>query len=401
MNLVIKLTANHVCLSKNNSISYPQTNLYPAEFQFRENLNIYCRAEIVLWDKIETLLTIRILEYDIAGLEVFEGQQPKSSINKLHFTAISWPDWSSCMVSYRKASFAHLNLLDTSHDTGALKQNVIHLKFKVSLKHVFFRSGYALVKKRFKWSNDSVEIKIPNENLLPEFEFIKPFIQNFLGRKTIDVKSTIELRGEEVINATGSSIQIDRINKELLDIFKFKTWKNHIKETLINRIDKNYFTNDELFADFDKSEKGNISPENFEELFKLFLKNEKIRNEAQLVFLAGKIHEHDSKIFITLHPDFGFIFYAKGEAFTHFIWELLNSHATYIWSFDKDVTYHQQLDKLSIILAHIKQQGRSIYKQSLRSFDDPVLHVVRHASANSLTKDHFPIWKLKLAQLLV
>ncbi|MGY6561707.1 MAG: hypothetical protein ACXITV_06340 [Luteibaculaceae bacterium] len=106
-----------------------------------------------------------------------------------------------------------------------------------------------------------------------------------------------------------------------------------------------------------------------------------------------------------MNPHFGFLFFVEGERNNHFIWELLNSNATYIWSFEKyDGTLAQQLKKIEEIIGRIRTLGREKYKGAYRNFQedgDLVFRSIAHENINSDFVDDFPRWRSRLEQHLV
>ena len=89
----------------------------------------------------------------------------------------------------------------------------------------------------------------------------------------------------------------------------------------------------------------------------------------------------------------------------HFVWELLNSHATYVWSFDKDSEGTGILvRRVEDAINQVRNSGRESYKMAYRNRHldhDLVFHVVRHDQAGSALVDGFVSWRHRLEQLLV
>ena len=91
------------------------------------------------------------------------------------------------------------------------------------------------------------------------------------------------------------------------------------------------------------------------------IESESPRNVKQLVYLSGKKHERTQKIRFTLNPLFGFIFFISGKNKNHICWELLNSHATYIWSFNKELSIESQIELSELnIIANNEQIGHDL-----------------------------------------
>jgi hypothetical protein len=89
----------------------------------------------------------------------------------------------------------------------------------------------------------------------------------------------------------------------------------------------------------------------------------------------------------------------------HFVWELLNSHATYIWSIEKDEEeIDRQFTRIEASINSIRSFGRERYKQAYRSHHHDtqlVFSVIDHKRADSVFVDGFVTWKHKLNERLV
>jgi hypothetical protein len=89
----------------------------------------------------------------------------------------------------------------------------------------------------------------------------------------------------------------------------------------------------------------------------------------------------------------------------HLVWELLNSHATYLWSYDASATAHQMaIQKLEYVLGVIRQQGRQQYRMAIPTdlgAEGLLFQVIRHEKVSSTTTDSFPIWRHQLHQRLL
>ena len=75
--------------------------------------------------------------------------------------------------------------------------------------------------------------------------------------------------------------------------------------------------------------------QNENDVLNLLVEKGKIRNWRNLEYLSADKQSENYKFKFTLHPEFGFLFLVEGEKYLHFIWELRNSNATYLWSIEK------------------------------------------------------------------
>lgn len=91
---------------------------------------------------------------------------------------------------------------------------------------------------------------------------------------------------------------------------------------------------------------------------------------------------------------------------THHCWELLDSHATYVWSFNpSEVTIQEQFRLMEGIIGIIREQGRQQYKQHWRLQSNlnrgMVFRTIEHPHVSSHLKDGFPIWRQKIEEAIV
>jgi len=250
-----------------------------------------------------------------------------------------------------------------------------------------------------------LRFKISNDFLLPEFEFIKSYFMKALGTRKFDVKATIFLEHGKVVETRALSSLIKKIDENLIDSIKnFRT--NHLmKAPFKGNVDKSLFTADEVFGEFNQDEMGNIFSQSEEEILRQVLEKANVRNRRQLEFLAGVKQAAGARLKFTLHPYFGFLFTVEGEKMNHFIWELLNSHATYIWSLDKgEDELARQYRRVEDAINQVRNSGRDQYKQAYHSShidQDLVFHVINHVDANSPLVDGFVKWRHRVGEVLI
>lgn len=103
----------------------------------------------------------------------------------------------------------------------------------------------------------------------------------------------------------------------------------------------------------------------------------------------------------TLSPQFGFLFHVEGEEMDHFIWGLLNTHATYIWSMEKEeMALDKKLKLLEREINLIKDHGRKTFLSSKKS-SEFVFSKVNHEHSGSDLIDGFPKWKIRVNEKLI
>jgi len=89
-----------------------------------------------------------------------------------------------------------------------------------------------------------------------------------------------------------------------------------------------------------------------------------------------------------------FCFFVKGSQMVHYIWEMLNTNATYIWSFDPALwSITRQLNKMEEVISYISNQGRDAYLRNVSPEKEILFRRVQHKGANSQLVDYFPKWR--------
>ena len=116
--------------------------------------------------------------------------------------------------------------------------------------------------------------------------------------------------------------------------------------------------------------------------------------------MSGRKQNNLHRIRFTLKPNFGFLFTIEGKFKYHFCWELLNSHATYLWSIPYAVKNNIEIVEQNINL--INSMGRQNYKNELGNNNSflPIsvdFNLIRHSNNNN----GFYEWKNQLNSITV
>lgn len=387
--------------------------------------NVYWDVEQQRFDRDEGTLYVVVKNFFPRDTDAFYEQSPKHSIKKLHFTDLPGPrEVKQCLDYYQKEmklldSARERALSEISHpqpeDPVTPKKNLlfrsraesdkIDLEFDVWFKDATFKLGYVVFERNIPALRQLARFKIENDFLLPEFELIKSYFMKALGTRKFDVKATVFAENGKISGSRATSATIGRINENLIDTIKNARTLAFLSRPFKGDIDKGLFTPDDFFDLGDNEERGNIFDQSEEEILRLLLENSKVRNRKQLEFLSGIRQAPGTKLRFTLHPFFGFVFCVEGEKMTHFIWELLNSHATYIWSLDKgEGEIKLQYRRIEDAINRVRNSGRENYKRAYWDShidQDLVFNVIKHEDAGSSLIEGFVKWRHRLNELLV
>ncbi len=433
---IIKITDNKLYYTPQDFINVSDTN-FLSFASFNVRFEIFWLIEILNYKKAENILVVSVIDYSLEEKKPFFEQKAKSKVSGFEFCKLKWQMLEPVLSFYQKNKLVDIvdNIYEPEKDDNEIdtpltendifKQhtlidddNLQEIKPKIEqvkkytkhftyyFKDAIFKLGYVEIYKFFDFVVDKVDFKIYNDNIIPEYNFIKNYFPKvFENKKQFNVKAIIEIKGNYVIKARAYSKEISSINDELISSVKKLRTLELMKLVQTEDVDKNLFTADEIWDEAtDEGQDGNIFNQNEEDIVNILMNLPDVRNKKQLEYLAGSKHNAKEKIRFTLRPLFGFIFYIEGEIMNHYCWELLNSHATYIWSFEKDERTDVQLKRIEEIVNIIRDTGRKKYKSAyLRNEMDADIffNTINHKHAKSDFKDSFVMWKHKFKELLV
>jgi hypothetical protein len=425
-NVIIKICQNRIWFNETVSIAVENSNLPVDEIKFGRVKEIFWLVEQVSFDKDGGSLEVKITDYFLRDFSGFGGQNPKAFIKALRFLNLSDTASLKTALRYYSSEMSHLDQAMEEAFAGLNgheepKKEKIHKKnllfrtyreneklevgFEVWFKDAEFKLGYVAFDKNITELKQMLRFKVDNDFLLPEFEFIKSYFVKALGTRKFDVKATIILEHGKPVETIASSVLIRKIDENLIDSIKNIRTNNIFKAPFKGNVDKSLFTADEIFGEYSLDEAGNVFSQSEEEMLRQILEKYKVRNRKQLEFLAGVKQAAGSRLKFTLNPYFGFLFTVEGEKMNHFIWELLNSHATYIWSLDKgDGAMARQYRRVEDAINQVRNSGRDNYKQAWRTShidQDLVFHVIQHDDAGSPMIDGFVKWRHRLGELMI
>ncbi|MFK7785168.1 MAG: hypothetical protein AB8B56_08630, partial [Crocinitomicaceae bacterium] len=275
---------------------------------------------------------------------------------------------------------------------------------------ITFIDGGALFRKiEISSKVENIEFTIENPNILEIFDQVKYFFYRVFNSRTISISG-------RAIYKFGKILRIENIRSREIESID-KNFINEIKYIQIAALPK-LIRNDDSISDasvllyledlnevFKKEHEDSIlltdSPKEIIET--LISQNPRNKNQKQLMYLSGKLHNQSDNIMYTLTPEFGFIFFIHGNGSYHYCWELLNSHATYIWSFNEKISRARRLEELELSVNIIFEKGRKYYKNALKQelFDfDCKFQLISHPAKKDDEFDRFKVWKTKLTEIV-
>lgn len=412
--IVLKISNQGVFYNDRGLVEWRDTNFPEKEdFSLSERAPIFWEVSMLSFDKRTGELVIEVIDYEKkqAG-DLLAKQKPKYSIRRITFTKLKWPALEKILNYYRREAFDSIVAYPeqskkripgpplSAFDPKKIKEKV-DIKEKHPLMKTKFKMGFVELDKKIKGLAEPIKIILENPHIIPEFDHVKPFFAKALGKRTIQITGYVEINniGEKKVRCR--SYEIDQINESLITNVKRLRLKDAVFKPKIHTIDKSLFTPEEYFEPTPDNSLGNRPPQKARDFMKEILELKGIRNRKQLIYLSGKLQSKNTGLRFTLSPTFGFLFHVEGEEMDHFIWELLNSHATYIWSIEKGgLSVEKKLKLLEREINFIRDHGRRQYLENTQS-SDFVFSKVNHEHSGSDVIDGFPKWRVRVNEKLI
>lgn len=428
---LIKISKNKIYFTNDVYVSLNQTNFPEGSLSFRQHLDIYLEVELSNYDLTQKALEIKIIDYSPQNINSFNDQKLKKSINQLIFKELEWSKLQSLLSSFLftlpkkipdafKKEIAKINLDDGSQkiNTENTKKSVINnneslmfgqveieiitkeVSFEVLFSEAQFHLGYISIVKNFHFFNHPIEFKINNSLILSEYDYIKNYFSNYYKSDSFNISAIIKTKGDEILSIDCHSKMIENIDEKIIENVKTVRTLNLSKIETSTEKEKSIYNADEILSKLDNS--NNIFNQSEIEILNTIIESKSPRNIKQLVYLSGEKHESSKKIRFTLNPLFGFVFFISGVKKNHICWELLDSHATYLWSFDKELSIESQIQFSELNINTIRDIGRMKYRSLIKSKQiniNSIFNVINHSKSKS--KDDFEIWRNKLIYKLI
>lgn len=408
--IIIKVCNERIFLNLELSIPIHNTNLSKELLIFPKPRVLYCKVEMLNYKSDEKSLKVKVKQYYLTDITGFNFQKPTRVIEKLLFENFDLSVIETVKYGYDHATVP-LQIIPSTNESTLSQLNkesnvwTIKEEYRIGFNKTHFNLGSVSFSKYVKKINQEVEFKIANDHILEEFDAIKVWFSKILKIKKIKVTITIVMTENEISGTHASSEDIDQISPELIDSVKFERISSLMKAPGIPDHEKLLFTLDELFSQIDSDNTGgNVFNQTETDILDIFLQKKNIRNKKQLEYLASKKQSKKHKLRYTLNPNFGFLFTIEGINDNHFVWELLNSHATYLWRMAKsDEEIDRQIKRIENEINEVRTIKRVKYKKAYKNNfqgNDIGFCLISHEDINSNPTENFVKWKSKLYEQL-
>jgi hypothetical protein len=444
MTIIIKIDNHAIYFNPEYFIPIQKSNLPIKYFKFRVVEEIYWKVELLNYVEELKCWNLRVLEYQVSDPNNFTRQKSNKVIENVCFEKLDWHKWEPQLSSYQE-----INLIDSifnfnpRYNSRDLDVNFNHSKFvkpdlsevqspkseiipspqkndikpsgpkietlifnySVSFEESTFHSGFVTFKRYVAKLFDKIEFKIRNDYVLEEFDNIKIWFSKKFKSKVFNVEATIIITDGQITEVNATSSEIAQINPELIDSVKYNRTIALLKPPRIQPDNKSLYSLKEIFELIDPvSNRGNIFNQTEPDIVKSLTEKEFVRNRKQLEYLSVQKQSKQSKIYFTLNPLFGFVFLIEMTNKNYFIWELLKSHATYIWSKEKmDNNIGDMYKIIELYISEIKEIGREGYRKGYLNNNTPegfTFKIIDHQDILSDPKNGFTRWSEKLDEIL-
>ncbi len=414
--LTVKLDNTKISLADGLHIGYNMTNLPKKAFSFKTMQPLYWRLEQKQFDPISGILSVRVDDYNLPVDTILVEDELKAQIRHLNFEKLNWEKFQPLIYSYtlnqlRDSIFNYRDPLlgltsGEGEDLKFLKRTAPNLFFekrepekhekeieiRVKYDEAKFDDSKICFSVNIKPYNLRKELEIVNLNLRPEFEYIKPFFIKRLGKSFL-VNIKLKLADNQIEEFIAHSADIDSINESLVSSIKVTLVLN-LRHLKVEREDKALYNIKELSKEAKELSHLNVTPE---DILQILVENGKVKNVKQLEYLAKDRQNLNERILFTVKPHFGFVF-SDLHLKQCFIWELLNSHATYVWICNANENNLNLGKIVEQAIAIIKSEGREVYKKYYKGIENPGYDfgIIEHSSNNLTDDKRFDEWKTKL-----
>lgn len=392
--VAVKIFQDKIWFNPDLGLSLDQTNLPFKFFKFSQR-PIFWLLEMKSFDKTTSRLDVNVLDFKAPYDKSWDLQKPKAEILKIHFIHLDWGAFCACL-SYYQSDAKDMMPYDPNSDVIS-KSKLHEMSITVPIRQLKIGHGRVSFNKKFKWSENEQVLEIPQVNMVPDYEYIKPYFSKVLKKNTIEVDVSLRITDKIVEVIKCSSDDLLKLDKDAIYViksYKIDNWKRIAKDANKERLLLDSAQIDGIESDF-----GNIDEFEREILFHV-LEDDTIRNKVQLEYLANILLD-SQKLMLTVDPQFGFVFVVKGNSMVHCVWELINSHGTYVWSFDADEFGPHQLKQLEKEFAILAQHGRSHYRNNVKNTLEMVFNVINHKRSDDPIIDHFGKWQIELEKLFI
>ena len=422
---ILRIKDGKFYYTENDSIDIKDTNIPHGKMSFSYGRDIFWEVELFDFDNEKKTVRVRVLDYSPENTSNYYVQKQKKLVKFFQFEKFQWTKLEPQLSSYQMSALSdiadgipslsirnneNLNIEErfknSDENLESIKNQTIKIdkEFSFFFKNANFKDGFVSVDFKPKLCSKKEEIKIFNKNIIREYHYVRNYFPKYLKGKKFKVQLSGVIQFGKLINYEATSEEIESIDEDVISTVRNLIDVEIFDSVDTEKLDKSILSIEELIeeSELNSTIKESINKEPQKILHSIF-KIKDVKNKKQLEYLAGFKQKGNCQLRFTLKPLFGFLFYVESGRQNHFCWELLNSHATYIWSFDSKLDFYEKLNDIDNIINYIRINGRKKYKQLEKSEDESSFSFSTVYHKNKLTKfkDGFAEWKNELEKIMI
>lgn len=352
-------------LTEEVALDFTQVQISESPVKFKTAA--FWTIRVINYIENEKRLFVEVLAYQVGETEFSHTQNKLADklieIEKVTFKSISTSGLLGTLGSTQPIKFlpSKPEFVFRKEASREPIKNIYNEPFTILIKDISFLSGRVSFEKKIQQFKKSISFEILNENIIEEYDAIKNYFGNVLKIKRIQVIPSITTLDDTITSVTATSIEIEKIDKSLIEEVKFEIVKVARNKELTS--DRQLFTEDEYLETFVDNQltvkkifKGD------DDLFNNLLEKSETKHYNHLRFLSSK-HKSDLQKLRLVHRPFSFVFLLDSSDKLYVVWETLDTQeATYLWTFTTDVNNSKQvLERAGKTISLIIKEGKNEY----------------------------------------
>jgi hypothetical protein len=367
-------------------------------------------------------LQVELQEYNCKEISSFGTRLQTKEVTKLKFNLpFDWEKLDAVSYSSNKGKLMELGYIE-EHSIENYKNPIIErfankslsnprfskreeekILLRMHLDNAHFKNGRVEFGGNVELKGRKIELlfSVNNIHILEKFDFVKLWFSKKIGVNKWSVNLMVVWIDNEFTIENATSEDIDKITPELIEGIKYDRTVNLLNNPSIEDSTQELFSIDEIFSQIDTEKKEKNTFEQSEKDILKILLSKKGRNRKQLEYLSEEKQSLEYSLKFTLNPHFGFLFTVEGNENNHFVWELLETHATYIWSMNKSIyNIEKQFKQVENEISIITKFGREKYRKNFQRDQELTFEHINHDGIVMRQEKHFIEWKNKLDKYL-
>lgn len=346
--LIIKFNDDLAFLTEEVALDFKQVDISDSPVKFKAPA--FWTVRVINYIEKERKLFVEVLDYQVGEIKFPYSQIQLADIlleiEKVTFRSIDTTGLLKTLngtqpIKYtppkEKTVYRKEALIET--EINVKREPVIQTytePFSIPIKNITFLNGSVVFKKKIQEFKKTIEFRIHNDNIIEEYDAVKNYFASVLKTKKIQVLPTIISIDGHITSTSATSIEIEKIDKSIIEEVKFEFINNVRRKELSGN--KQLFTVDEYLEKFaGKNFKGQQFFKDENDFFENLLEKSETKHYKHLRFLSSK-HRHDLQKLRIVHKPFSFVFILSTEDNFYIVWETIDTQeATYIWIYPNDI----------------------------------------------------------------